>query len=198
MGPDEFGEGDVPSEDTAAAEIPPLSLFFPSISEEEARLIDGETAKIAERRARVMDLWRRGRSVRFIKDTLGCSVGTVHRDIHQVLEGYRRITLRTVAEKMADELQRLAHREAELEIDLERSRGDFTETTTSRRNGKTAGDSAVVKKRQRFGDPAIHSLLLQCWDRRCRLLGLFKSVDMQGVETPPVKLVAGLDPVEAV
>jgi hypothetical protein len=51
-----------------------------------------------------------------------------------VLAGYKRITARMAQEHIADMLQNLTHREAEIEADLERSRDESKETSTSRRS----------------------------------------------------------------
>lgn len=189
-----------PPADAEPPTLSPLSFFFPEVTEDEARYLDGETAAIMHRRTRVMAMYRRGRSMTAIRDELKCSLGTVHRDIHTVLEGYRRIAARSAQEHVADQLQRLASREADIEAEWEKSKGEQVETTTGRR-GTSGGsyDQAAVKKRQRYGDPRLAALLLGCWDRRCKLLGLLRPEDFRGKDgTPPVKLVAGLDPVEQV
>lgn len=178
--------------------LPPLSLFFPEVTDEEAKCLDGETVRIAERRARVMALYRRGLSMETIRKEVGCSIGTVHHDIHTVLEGYRRLAGRETAQLVADALQRLTARETDIEREWEKSKGELTETATSKRDGRAPQASASVKKKQRYGDPRLSAQLLQCWDRRCRLLRLLNDDDLKGDGLPPVKLVAGLDPAELV
>lgn len=182
--------------------LPPLSFFFPEITPDEARCIDSETVVIMERRVRVMALYRRGRTMKAIADEVRCSLGTVHGDIHAVLEGYKRMSGRDAAAHVADSLQRLAAREADIEGEWEKSKGESVETYTGRRGVKGGGssDEAKVKKKQRYGDPRLAALLLGCWDRRCRLLGLLKSDDFRASRDalPPVKYVAGVDPVELV
>lgn len=192
-------ESDPPAPDGGPV-LPPLSLFFPEVTDEEARLIDGETVKIMERRARVMALYRRGKSMAAIAGELRCSAGTVHHDIHTVLDGYRRLAARETAAHVADALQRIAAREADIEAEWEKSKGETVETHTSKREGKLGGGSAAsVKKKARYGDPRLAALLIQCWDRRCKLLGLLKPEDLKGRDAlPPVKLVAGFDPAEVV
>lgn len=181
------------------AGLTPLSFFFPDLTPGEARLIDGETARIMERRTRVMAAYRRGRSMDSIRRDLGCSIGTVHHDLHTVFEGYRRLAARTAQEHIADALQRLAAREADIETEWEKSKGESVETYTGKRDGRSPGNEARVRKKQRYGDPRLAALLIQCWDRRCKLLGLLRPDDLKGRgELPPVKYVAGLDPVEAV
>jgi hypothetical protein len=180
--------------------ITPLSSLFPEITEEEAHLLDGETAMIAERRSYIMTLYRRRMSMRAIAELAKCSLGTVHRDIHVVLEGYKRIAARAAKDHIADMLQRLAHREAQIEEDLDRSRGEFQETSTSRRStANGTQDQAVVKKRTKYGDPRLHALLQGYWDRRCKLLALLNPADFGKGDLPPVKIISGgIDPAELV
>ena len=185
--------------DGAGPTLIPLSALFPEVTEEEGKYLDGETATIMERRARVMAMYRRGRTMRAIKDELGCSLGTVHHDIHTVLEGYKRLARRNADEHLADALQRLSSREADIEAEWEKSKGEKVETYTGRRSkGKSSGkdksdggdtDEARVRKTQRYGDPRLAALLMNCWDRRCRLLGLLKAEDMQAIKVPPTKVV---------
>lgn len=163
---------EVPFDEDAVDEtITPLSFFFPEVTEEEARKVDGETAIIMERRCRVMALYRQRRTMQEIASALKCGIGTVHRDIHAVLEGYKRIAARTTHEHLVDELQRIAHREADTEREWERSKGELVETSASKRN---KFDATSVKKKQRVGDPRLMSLLLKWTELRCKLLGLLK------------------------
>ena len=188
----------VPPADPAPTALTPLSFFFPTITDDEARSIDGESVRIMERRARVMDLYRRGRSMDVIRKELGCSLGTVHADLHAVLDGYRKIAARSAQEHIAAAIQLLVHREAQIEADLDRSRGSFQERITSRRDGGTGQTgSATIKTRTKYGDPRLHALLQGYWDRRCKLFGLWKLDDVRN-QLPPCKVVAGVDPVECV
>lgn len=182
-----------------AAGLTPLSFFFPTITEAESRCLDGETFRIAERRAKVADLYSRGWSMDTIRVEMKCSVGTVWSDIHTVLEGYRKIAARSAADHLASMLQLIAYREAQVVADLDRSRGEFLETMTNRRTGRSGDfNQASVKKRQKYGDPKLHAILQGYVDRRCKLYGLLNAEDFKDVRgIPPVKLVAGFDPVES-
>jgi hypothetical protein len=187
-----------PPADPQPATITPLSFFFPTITEDEAQKIDGESVRIMERRTRVMDLYRRGRSMDTIRKELGCSLGTVHADLHAVLDGYRKVAARSAQEHIAAMIQLLVHREAQIEADLDRSRGSFQERITSRRDGGTGQTgSATIKTRTKYGDPKLHALLQGYWDRRCKLFGLLKFDDVRN-QLPPAKAYAGLNPEDAV
>jgi len=192
-------ETDPVPEESGSPAITPLSVFFPEVTDEEAKHLDGETARIMERRARVMALYRARQSMEQIRQAVGCSIGTVHHDIHTVLEGYKRIALRSTAEHLADALQQLAAREAQIEAEWLKSCNETVETLTGRRDGSRPSNEAKVRKKQRYGDPRLAAILVQIWERRCRLWGLFKAEDFRGKDAmPPVKFVAGIDPVEAV
>lgn len=191
---------DPPPPDPDSPELPDAPLYVPELDADEARNLDHESALIVNRRVRVMHLYRKRRTMPAIAQEVGCSVGTVHRDIHIVLDGYRRQLALDSKLHVAHELQRLAHREAEIELDLERSRGDLVEKS---RTGKrdSDGDGTVggsVKKRQRYGDPRLHALLVQCWRARCVLLGLLDKAETGADKLPAVKVVAGLNPLEVV
>ena len=175
--------------------LKPLGLLFPEVTDEEGRTLDNETLLIAERRIRVIARYRRRESMRQISIAEKCSFGTVRNDIHVILENYKRIAARSAQEHIADQLQRLADREADIEAEWEKSKGERIETHAEQRNGSS---TAKLKKKQAYGDPRLAMILLQCWDRRCKLLGLLQPGDFGKDGLPPVKMVAGLDPVEAV
>lgn len=188
-----------PSDEEVGATMTPISLFFPTVDAGERRL-DAETLAIAERRTRVVELYSRRWSMRAIQQELKCSLGTVHADLHAVLENYKAAAIQAASHHISQALIALTHRETQLELDLERSRGEAVETTTGRR-GKTGaefGQATVRKKGQQSFTAKLHGLLLQVWDRRCRLLGLLKAEDFRTMATAPVKLVAGFDPVDVV
>ena len=192
-----------PSEPPTPADAPddgptPQTLLYPELTADEARSLDPKSFRIMERRSRVMSLYRKGRSMGAIAVEVGCSVGTVSNDIHAVLDGYLRWTLKSVREHVADGLQRLAEEEAQLRAEVEKSQAEavetFTETTVT--DGKPARHRAWVKKRRRPTDHHLFRLLFACWDRRCKLLGLLDAP--AAAAAVPVKIVAGFDPVDRV
>jgi hypothetical protein len=190
--PNTDGDGGIDPEKLEA--LRPLSFFFPEVTSEEARTLDAETLRIMERRVRIMDLYRRRKPMKEIAAEVKCSLGTVHHDIHTVLAGYKRIAARTAQEHIADALQRLADREADIETEWEKSKVERVELFEDER---ASGSTMKLKTKQGYGDPRLAALLLQCWDRRCKLLGMLTAADLGGKDgLPPVKLVAGMDPME--
>jgi len=163
--------------------------------------LDNERFLVAERRAKSARLYQQKKTMRQIAAELKVSLQTVHADIHAVLEGWKLYARQNMAQLIVSEIARLAHREADIEIEWERSKGSYTEDnaqTGSR--GQNSFSQASRKTRQRYGDPRLAALLLKCWEMRCKLLGMLKPDDLssRGDTLPPVKLVAGIDPVELV
>lgn len=182
-----------------------LAILYPETApgpgEQDDAILDDERFFVAERRAKTARMYQQKRTMRQISAELKVSLGTVHSDIQAVLNGWRQFARQSVADLIVLELARLAHREADIEVEWEKSKGDLTETATGRRTN-TSGtfDTAAVKKRQRNGDPRLAALLLKCWEMRCKLLGLLRPEDFasKGNVLPPTKFVAGIDPVDAV
>lgn len=190
-------DDDNPAADEFSGIRNPLHYFWPGLTDEESQTIDNETFVIQERRAKVAKLYAKGYSYRRMVEEVGCSKTTIGRDVLEVHKHWQRVAVRSMGEQIAMALMRLATLEQDYEEQWERSKGDYTETVSGQRGaGKSASQHATIRKRQKYGDPKLAKLLLECWDRRCKLLGLLK-VELGGDSMlPPVKYVAGLDPVE--
>ncbi len=173
-----------------------LNILWPEVEPGPLETLDAESAVMAEARAKAFRLYTRRMSLRQIADELKIHHSTAGRYVNQVLDGYRRYAMQDARAHLAAELGRLATLEAELWEAWDRSKGEAVETFT----GKTdRGSSAKVTKKQRHGDPRIMKLLLDAWDKRCRLLGLLAGGDAKSASgTPPVKFVAGINPEELV
>ena len=198
MAPDLAAISDPPD---TPSDLAALSFFFPEVTPEEARALDGDTVKIMERRVRVMALIRAGRKVAGIAAELGCSVSTIQRDLSAVLDGYRRVAARSAEEHTAEALGRLAERETDIQTEWDRSKADETQRLTEKTEGrgKDASAQAQVRNKPRYGDPRLAALLLAIWDRRCRLLGLLRGAGLaKNDDLFPIKVVAGFDPVDRV
>lgn len=182
-----------------------LALLWPEAApapgEEGDAILDAERMIVAERRAKTARLYYGRKTMREIAAELKIGLATVHDDIHTVLEGWARYARQNLAMLVVNELARLNELERDITVEWEKSKGEVVETSTGRRTGGSGGgqDTAAVKKKQRYGDPRLAALLLKCWESRCKLLKLLTPDDMKGNDNlPPVKFVAGLDPVEAV
>jgi lambda repressor-like predicted transcriptional regulator len=176
--------------------ITALEFFYPELAEGERRTLDHETFIIADRRRLVAELMHRRFSVREIARQVKMSESTVRTDMEVLIENWKRIAAADMASHMAHSLQKLDAREADLEREWEKSKGEQVEATITKRG---AVSNSTLKKKQRCGDPRYMELILKVMDRRFQLLGLLKASELAPKqETPPAKLVAGLDPIEAV
>lgn len=182
-----------------------LALLWPETApapgEQADRNLDNERFLIAERRAKAASLYHAKKSMREISAQLKVSLQTVHADIHAVLDGWKRFARQNMAELIVRELARLAHREMDIEIEWERSKTSYSEDSAQAgTRGQNQFGQTSRKTRQRFGDPRLAALLLKCAEMRYRLLGILKPEDIsaRGDSLPPVKLIAGTNPVEMV
>lgn len=192
--------------------VPPgIRILWPEVVPEDQDRLDHESAVMAERKAKVFRLFTRGMSCRAIADYLASEsnsskaveprhYSTISRYVKEIFDNYRLISLQDAASHTAQALAKLDVMESELWAAWDRSKGEFIETTTGRRTTAAgSNDIAAVKKKQRNGEPKIMTLIQGVWDRRCKLLGLLKTDDFRAMNgLPPVKFVAGIDPVDAV
>ena len=182
-----------------------LALLWPETAPapgESADLnLDDERFIMAERRAKAARLYQQKKTMRQIAAELKVSLRTVHTDIHAVLAGWKLYARQNIAELIVSELARLANREADIEIEWERSKTSYSEDNAQTgTRGSNAFNQASRKTRQRYGDPRLAALLLKCWEMRCKLLGMLKPDDLssRSDSLPPVKLIAGINPVDLV
>lgn len=182
-----------------------LALLWPETASAPGEAVDSnldnERFVVAERRAKAARLYQSKKTMRQIAAELKVSLNTVHLDIHAVLEGWKLYARQNMAQLIVSEIARLAHREADIEIEWERSKVSYSEDNAQTgTRGSNTFNQASRKTRQRYGDPRLAALLLKCWEMRCKLLGMLRPEDLQnrGDSLPPVKLVAGFDPMEAV
>lgn len=195
------------------ADAPPaIRILWPEVAPEDQDRLDHESAVMAERKAKVFRLYTRGMSCRAIAEQLAAEssmpskaveprhYSTISRYVKEIFDNYRLISLQDAASHTAAMLARLDQMEVELWAAWDRSKGEFTEQSTGRRQTASGSyDVASVKKKQRLGEPKLMALIQGCWDRRCKLLGLMKAEDFKAMNgMPPVKIVAGMAPEDLV
>lgn len=158
--------------------------------------------KLLERRRKVAILWNRGGvSAAETARRLGVSPATITRDRQWLLQLWRKYVSAEVDQVVARELQRLEDIEAELWVAWERSKEPTIKTGTRekvrtppalRRRGQQAANDAVAQVQraqqveretmtateERLPDPRYMALVLNCQERRARLLGLDKAVQL--------------------
>jgi hypothetical protein len=178
-----------------------VRLRFPEYADELPEDLDGESNTVAERRYKAHALRCRGKRLADIAAELKCSPATVSRDLEHVRESYRLFVHQDAAEHAAAVAVDLRHIYDEALAAWERSKGVTLEESSSRRRGQHGTfDVAAVKKKQRDGNPAY----LREMREAIKLIGILTgvidkdAVKERGDKAPPVKLVAGIDPVELV
>jgi len=184
-----------------------IALLYPSAAaapgESEDAYLDNERMLIAERRAQAARMYCGHRTMREIAAELKVSLGTIHSDLQAVLNGIRQHVKQHATELLCQEILKLNEFESDVTREWERSKGEYVETTQGKRNDGTPRKvfgMAQTKRKQRSGDAKLAALILKCREMRFKLLGLLNVEDIlkKGDTMPPVKFVAGLDPVEAV
>jgi hypothetical protein len=189
-------------EQTPAEPEPPphaIRLLWPEAAPESPDKVDNESAILNERRVKAFRLYTKGRTMRQIAEEIKCSLGTVSNYVNHILASYRLMGLQDAKFHLDREVAKLATVEAELWEAWEKSKGMVIEETTGRR-GTSGGDfaQASIKRRQRDGDPRWMKLIQDNVRQRCRLLGIEPDEAKIRDGLPPVKLVAGIDPLEVV
>ncbi len=213
--PESDGSGDVTPEKIGRT----ASYFWHDIAEEDDKSLDAETMIIADRRRVIAKLYAQNLSMREIRDRLieqnvKVSLMTISRDVAAVHEWYLKAAVRHIAEWKSVALRKLQFLEQETLEQWQRSKGATVKTHSTRRTKPAAGGAAGspasaaksfdeayrVEKYETYGDPRLMALLIQIWDRQAQLFGLVIRTDVGQKldELPPVKMVAGVNPVELV
>ncbi|MFO0937851.1 MAG: hypothetical protein U0798_15210 [Gemmataceae bacterium] len=100
---------------------------------------------------------------------------------------------------LAAQLAKLDLMERELWTEWDRSKGELVESRPVDARPETSVSTPQQSEETAKGNTKIMALIQGCWDRRSKLLGLLNTEDFKSMNNlPPVKLVAGLDPVEVV
>ncbi len=205
---------DTPEPDELGAKVngKPVGYYWSDMNDDEP--LDEEQLVMAERRKHVSRMYAQGRTMRQIREEMTklgynrLSLDTIHRDVHAVHEWFKRCASRSIAEWIVVMLAKLDYQENECLEAWHRSKGGITKTHKTRKTTKKDDDTADtypeaerVETSEGPGDPRFLLILQGYWDRRAELFGLIgkKAADGKvGMEAPPVKLVAGLDPVALV
>lgn len=180
-----------PDESNDEPEVKPAHFFLPYLTLEESKRLDHESVLLMERRKKVIRMVCERKSYREIKDILGISLGTVSNDMEAVTNGYMLLAAKDVKQHIADMLVKLDHREQQIERAWDKSLGELVETSDTKRKTKEGvHDTAVVKQKERTGNPMYTAQLIAIWDRRARLLGLLSKNDVSA-ESRAVELQRG-------
>jgi hypothetical protein len=177
-----------------------IRILCPEFGDEDSDALDTESSIIAERRAKAHRLRCQGKKLAEIAAELKCGIGTVHRDLAHVRESFKLVALQDAADHRAQLLDELAFAKREAVEAWMASKGEATETSTSRRSA-AAGDfsMASVKRKQRDGDPRFLKMFVETLRLHGQIVNVISQDDVKDKDAPtPVKIVAGIDPVEVV
>ena len=131
--------------------------------------------ELAQRRAEVVKLYLEGHNQWDIAYKFNVNQSTISRDIRHVMNELIKTATNNLDEIRQVELSRLNRVEVEMWAAWERSQRD-AETETEE-FGSAAPMPKVTRKRQgQVGDPRYMTIILQCIEKRCKLLGLEQNI----------------------
>ena len=174
-----------------------IQLLWPELSPEPIDEIDSESCAIAEKRAQAFRLYTKKRPVRAIAEEIKVSPATASRYVRHVLDAYLKFAAQDAQMHLSRELGKLAAIESELWEAWERSKSEQVKTLTGRRDGQNPVNEAKVERLQRDGSTKIMGLILDTFDRRCKLLGLIET-ERDSYREVPVKLISSYNPMDGV
>lgn len=119
----------------------------------------------------ITELYLRGKKQSEIAATLGLSQGMISNDLKVIQRRWRESTAMNLDEAKAKELARLDELEREFWSAWEASKGERTQARQEKNNAGATVKASMMKE-QRDGNPAFLTGVLNCIDRRCKLLGL--------------------------
>lgn len=130
-------------------------------------------------------MYLRGNSIRQIVDFINAeskrktSIRTVHNDIQTLLVEYKEQRIVELEDAQRVELAKLNEVEKTAWEAWERSKQKETQTDKSVTGEKARTESGTTKE-ETPGDPRFLQLVMNCIDKRCKILGLDAPVTIQG------------------
>jgi hypothetical protein len=118
---------------------------------------------------RIAELYLKRKSQAFIGAELGLTQQTVSNDIREIERRWLASALRDFDVAKSEELARIDEVERQAQDAWERSCGNKTVKTVEQIGSR---EKKSLKQEKRDGNPAFLQLVLQCIERRCKLLGL--------------------------
>lgn len=122
--------------------------------------------------AKIAEHYLRGYSHEQIAERVGLSRQQIGYDLKVLRERWRESQLAAIDEVKARELEKLDRMESELWEQWERSKGDRTRRKVGTKSGAQAGETREMVTEERLGDPRYMQAILQCIEKRTKLLGL--------------------------
>lgn len=149
---------------------------------------------------RISSLYLRGWRQADIAAELGLSQGQISQDLRVIQKRWRESTAINLDEAKAKELSRLDELERTFWAAWEQSKSERTkarqETDGKSKDGKPNVKKASIEKEQRDGNPVFLQGVLNCIDRRCKLLGLDAPTksELTGKDGGPIKTEVAAKP----
>jgi len=133
----------------------------------------------------IAGLYLRGNSIRQIVDEINkkskrkTSIRTVHNDIQTLLTEYKEQRIVELEDAQRVELARINEVEKTAWDAWERSKQRETQTDKSVTGEKSRTESGTTKE-ETPGDPRFLQIIMNCIDKRCKVLGLDAPITIQG------------------
>lgn len=127
--------------------------------------------ELAERRARVAELYLRQHTQQEIADMLEVDQSLVSLDLKAIQVQWRESALADMNEAKQRELERIDQLEREYWQAWERSQEDAETVTKKQKSGEDKPELSLQKKGQ-TGDPRFLQGVQWCIERRCKVLGI--------------------------
>ena len=133
----------------------------------------------------ITELYLRGKRQSEIAPLLNLSQGMISNDLKVIQRRWRESTTMNLDEAKAKELARLDELEREFWAAWEASKGERTQARQEKNNAGATVKASMTKE-QRDGNPAFLTGVLNCIDRRCKLLGLDAPTKSELAVTQPI------------
>lgn len=140
---------------------------------------------IEKRRTAVADMYVRGWSYRRIAEVVGVSAKTCHKDVQASIAEWREQRLGNIDDERSRELAKIDRVEMSAWDGWEKSQRDYREVideVSDDPKGRT--EKSKTKKYSQAGSPQFLTVILNCIQRRCAILGIDAPVKVEDV-TPP-------------
>jgi predicted transcriptional regulator len=137
--------------------------------------VEGVALQIRERRKAAAEMYMRGLTQQEIALALGCDKSLVCRDLQEVRRQWRESAMRDWDEAVGQQLEELERLREQYWEAWERSKQDRTRRRRRKRKAGESKDSVrevSTYVEQRDGNPKFLAGVMQCIERRCKLLGL--------------------------
>lgn len=142
-------------------------------------------AEIQEHLNIIAGLYLRGHSIRQIVDAVNnqserqTSIRTVHNDIQTLLAEYKEQRIAELEDAQRVELAKINEVEKTAWEAWERSKQKEMQTDKSVTGEKSRTESGTTKE-ETPGDPRFLQIVMNCIDRRCKIMGMDAPITIQG------------------